>query len=333
LQPDRYLAIWKYIRDNYNGITTFHFEIHAEVLCEESFDVLKSMPEGSIQFEIGIQSINQKTLQSIHRCVDITSLEKNIRRIPKSIHTHVDLIAGLPHEDLASFKQSFDFAFFLNADMVQLGFLKILAGTEMEKIAHADRNYKWSDRPPYEVLASPKVGYNELILLKRIDHVVDVLFNSGLMVHTMQKLSEIVGSPFKLFEDLSLFMSTWFSDNDVFLPRRPSDLYACVSDAIEIYCKDAISGIDPMEWLRYDFLLQGKPGTFPAWFIRRYDKEIHDRALLDNDLLATYETRRAAYANTEFDCFCFIKGSVPEKKLFVYSVSSKKERKAYVINV
>jgi len=330
LKPERYLSIWRYIRDHYNGITTFHFEIHASVLTDEAFEVMETLPPGSIQFEIGIQSSNPDTLRLIHRTTDQEILAQNLRRIPSSIHTHVDLIAGLPGEDFSSFKKSFDFAFSFQVDMVQLGFLKILAGTEMERIAKTG-GYAWSSRPPYEVLSSPDLSFDELIILKEIDHLVDTLFNSGLMVHTVRCLARLCGSAFTLFEYVSKFVRTWFPDSDLFLPRRPADLFSCIASAIETLDMDKNGSEEPVEWLRYDFLLQGKPGSFPAWFLRRYDKAAHDDALVAHNLLEKGQSRRSAYSRSEFDQFAFTPDNPSQPVLFVYPPSGSKEKKAQVL--
>ena len=108
LNPERYIAIWKYIVEHHNKKTMFHFEIEAEFLSEAALNFLQKVPENVMQFEIGVQSCNPKTLETVGRSKEIKKLFENIKRIPKTIHTHLDLIAGLPYEDLNTFKQSFN---------------------------------------------------------------------------------------------------------------------------------------------------------------------------------------------------------------------------------
>ena len=328
LEPARYLTIWKYIRDHHNGKTLFHFEIAAEFLADEAYEILASMPEGSIQFEIGIQSTNAQTLQAVGRPAHTDVLEEKIRRIPASIHTHVDLIAGLPFENLESFERSFNFAFSLNAGMLQLGFLKILSGSAMATIARNTDGYIASSIPPYEVLSSPVLPYQDILVLKDIEHIVDTWYNSGLLRNVLNHLASCRtdGSAFNLFRQIAQFVKSWFKDGDLFLPRRPVDLFACMAAFIG-------EAVDPTSviarsWLKYDYLLQGKPGVFPAWYERRYSKEAHDQVLMDQGFFVAGESRRTLYAQSEFDCFNFFPDGTEEQILFVYAdLSAKKDEK------
>jgi len=182
LNEERYLAIWNYLLENHNGITMFHFEIAAEQFSDRVLDFLQKMPRGIMQFEIGVQSLNPDTLKEIHRHADIEKLSKIISRIPSTIHSHLDLIAGLPHENIKSFASSFDQTIALKPDMLQLGFLKILSGTEMESYAKkcvGEKGYQWMEKPPYEVLQSPDLSYAELLFLKDIEESLDIFYNSG----------------------------------------------------------------------------------------------------------------------------------------------------------
>ncbi len=353
LDPARFLAIWKFIRDNHNGKTLFHFELAAEYLSDEAFVVLETMPEGAIQFEVGIQSINSETLKIVGRPAHPDVLAEKIRRIPKWIHTHVDLIAGLPAEDFDSFGRSFDFAFALDADMLQLGFLKILSGSPMEALARKDSGFIWSASPPYEVYSSPVLDYARILKLKDVEQVTDTWYNSGLMWNTLRCLAGGGGtgitpaqSAFKLFCSLADFNKRYYADGDLYLPRRPSDSFACMAAFLAtekpMTAADAVKAEDErtraLEWLRYDFLLQGKPGAFPAWYERRYSKEAHDRTLGEQGFFSNAATgkesesvsRRTAYARTEYDTFRFEAGEVETACLFVYPDKSGMEKKVRV---
>lgn len=332
LDPERFLAIWAFIRDHHNGKTLFHFEIAAEYLPEGAFALLETMPAGSVQFEIGIQSSNPETLAAVGRVARIGELAEKIRKIPKKIHTHVDLIAGLPEENLTSFESSFDFAFALGADMLQLGFLKILPGTIMEKIALGSDGYRWSASPPYEVLASPSLPYGELVILKEVEALVDGWYNSGLMRNALVSLCGKTESPFAVFRSLVAHALKFYPDGDLFLPRRPADAYACMASFLASRADPL-----PLEWLRYDFLLQGKPGAFPPWFARRYSKEAHDAALETAGILdrpgAFRISRREAYSRTEYERF-FLGDSTRESAfLFIYSAEKGKNGETVCITL
>ena len=317
LDPARFLAIWAYIRDHHNGKTLFHFEIAAEYLPEDAFALLETMPAGAVQFEIGVQSANAETLRLVGRPAHIGELAGKIKRIPRHIHTHVDLIAGLPAEDLSSFAASFDFAFALGADMLQLGFLKVLPGAPMEALARGMDGYRWSATPPYEVLSSPSLGYGDLVALKEVEAVLDAWYNSGLMRNAHGRLCGGEGSPFAVFRSLVAFARGFFPDHDLYLPRKPADAYACMAAFLA-----GRAAAEPLEWLRYDFLLQGKPGTFPAWFVRRYSKVAHDAALESAGILdrpgAHRLSRREGYARTEYERFAFGADGGETAILFMY---------------
>lgn len=314
IDPVRYRAIWKYIAAHYNGVTRFHFEISADLLGEEDFSILERMPDGAIQFEIGIQSANPETLQAVHRKTDLRRLAETVIRLPKTIHSHVDLIAGLPHENLESFARSFDYAFSLGTDVVQLGFLKILAGTDMERMALQDRGFTWSSYPPYEILSSPEMSYDVLSLLKDVEHVVDNLWNSGGFKHSLGFLASLRTSAFAFFRELAHFMRTWFPDGDLFLPRRQWDLYACLAAYI---AQTGENGA--LERLKFDFFMQAKPGRIPEWMIRRTAKEAHDAALeISGFLTQCGGVRRLAYARSEYEEFDFRDGSGITGFLFKY---------------
>lgn len=330
LAPARYIAVWEFIRDHYNGITRFHFELSADLLGDDAFAALETMPEGSVQFEIGIQSTNPETLRLVGRTSDPGRLEANVRRIPASIHRHVDLIAGLPAENLASFARSFDFAFSLDADMLQLGFLKILDGSPMAEIARAQAGpdgYAWSAEPPYEVLRSPAMPYRDVLAVKDVERLVDAWYNSGLLRNFLTRLAETDGSAFALFRELASFARGYFADGDLYLPRRPSDIFACAY-AFLAARRSAPRADGLGEWLRYDFLLQGKPGAFPHWYERRYDRDAHDAALLAQGLLGAGESRRTLYARTEYDRFRLSPEGGEVAVLFEYFGEKKNEKKA-----
>lgn len=330
LDPERYIAIWSYIRDHHNGKTLFHFEIAAEYLSDGAFTVLETMKEGSVQFEIGIQSINPETLKIVGRPAHPDKLAEKIRRIPRIIHTHIDLIAGLPAEDMNSFISSFNYAFALNADMLQLGFLKVLAGTPMEVIAKKNRNYVWSTEPPYEIFSTPVLSYAELLVLKDVEQVVDTWFNSGLMRRTLNQLvsADPTITAFSLFLEISNFIRSYFTDGDLYLPRRPADSFSCMAAFINhIHDEFPENAQKSIEFLKYDFLLQGKPGSFPLWFERRYLKKEHDDALEQKGFFSSVgASRRTVYSRTEYEVFYFDSQDSAEKILFVYQDSEGKKQ-------
>ncbi|MEI3518479.1 MAG: radical SAM protein [Clostridia bacterium] len=105
---ERALKIWRFLRDNDNGITNFHFEIAGDIMDEAQLELLSELRPGQVQLEIGVQSTNVKTLEEINRPMDFEKLSGVVDRIksPGNVHLHLDLIAGLPFEDYESFRAS-----------------------------------------------------------------------------------------------------------------------------------------------------------------------------------------------------------------------------------
>ena len=177
LKPERYVGIWKYIMEHHNGKTMFHFEIEGEFLSEEAMEFLQTVPEGIMQFEIGVQSSNPVVLKACGRSPETKTLRENILRIPKTIHTHLDLIVGLPYEDLESFGRSFDFVMSMEPDALQLGFLKVLYGAPVNSFCGSEPGWKWMKTPPYEILETPYLSYDEILFLKDLETALDAYWN------------------------------------------------------------------------------------------------------------------------------------------------------------
>ena len=125
--------IWRFIQEHDNGITNFHFEIAADILTDEELELLANMRPGLVQLEIGVQTTNRQSLHAIHRKAPFERIADRVQKISAShnIHQHLDLIAGLPYEDFESFRDSFDDVYRLKPQELQLGFLKVLRGSEM----------------------------------------------------------------------------------------------------------------------------------------------------------------------------------------------------------
>ena len=203
---ERTMTIWTYLRDHDIGKTSFHFEIGADLLNEEELALLESLRPGLVQLEIGIQSTNPRTLTAIRRTMDLQKLCVNIERLrsAQNINLHVDLIAGLPYEGLESFEKSFNDVYALHADQLQLGFLKVLGGTEMHKMAE-EYDIRYSGRPPYEVLSTKWLSCKDLDLLRRICDVLEYYYNSGQFTHTLAYLEKCRESAFDFYRKLADF--------------------------------------------------------------------------------------------------------------------------------
>ena len=200
------MEIWKYIREHDNGVTNFHFEISADLLTEEEIELMGAMRPGLIQLEIGVQSTNPDTIREIHRTMQFDKVAEKVKKIQKNhnIHQHLDLIAGLPGEDLASFSASFDDVYRLHPDQLQLGFLKVLKGSFMET-RKKDYRLVCKSSPPYEVLSTKWLSYADILILKGVEEMVEVYYNSGQFTLSIECLEKNVKSPFDLYRNLAEF--------------------------------------------------------------------------------------------------------------------------------
>ncbi len=198
------LEILKYIKEHDNGVTNFHFEMEGDILSEEEIALLTSMRAGQVQLEIGVQTTNERTLREIRRFADTNKLEDNMRKLRTSgnMHLHLDLIAGLPFEDFSSFQASFNRVYAMKPDELQLGFLKVLDGSHMWEM---EEKYKIKrfDTPPYEILSNHWIQYPELLILKAVEEMLEVYYNSRQFEESMTFLEGRFETAFAMYEAMA----------------------------------------------------------------------------------------------------------------------------------
>lgn len=184
----------------------YHFEICANLLNEESFEIFEQMPNGKIQLEIGLQSTNEQTLDTISRHLNATKIIEAAKRVKAlgNIHVHLDLIAGLPFEDITSFARSFDDAYFA-CDMLQLGFLKLLYGTALRRDAEK-YGFVASKKAPYTVLKTNWMSFEDLSLLQEIADILDRYREGGGFESSLEFALKNVSSPFAFYLGLRSFI-------------------------------------------------------------------------------------------------------------------------------
>ncbi|MFW5671149.1 MAG: B12-binding domain-containing radical SAM protein [Acetivibrio ethanolgignens] len=200
------MAIWQFIKEKDKGVTNFHFEISADLLKEEEIAFLNTLRPGLVQLEIGVQSIHGETIQAINRVMDLDKLAFAVQGVKKgkNIHQHLDLIAGLPYEDIKTFQKSFDFVYRLKPEQLQLGFLKVLKGARMEKEAK-EYGLIYQSRPPFEVLQTKWLSYDDVLTLKQIEEMVEIYYNSGQFEASLGFLEHYYPSPYSFFGELGAY--------------------------------------------------------------------------------------------------------------------------------
>ena len=283
---DHAISIWKYILEHDNGVTNFHFEVSADILNEEELELLAKMRPGLAQLEIGVQSTNPETIGAINRTMNVEKLERIVARINvgKNVHQHLDLIAGLPYEDYDTFVKSFNRVYAMEPEQLQLGFLKLLRGSEMWDRA-GEFGICCMDKPPYEVLYTKWLSYEDVLRLKRIEEMVEMYYNSNQFVHTIHFLEKTFIHPFAMYETLAEF----YEKNGYFIhsPARGYRYHVLLHFAVE---HDGEHEAVYKELLTYDMYLRenlkSRPdfatdlGCFKDQSRTFYEKEAQERILL-----------------------------------------------------
>jgi len=203
---DHAMEIWRFVKEHDNGITNFHFEISADLLNEEELALIHDMRPGLIQLEIGVQSTNETTIQEIHRTMKLELLKDIVRKIQggENIHEHLDLIAGLPYEDYATFAKSFDEIYALKPNQLQLGFLKVLKGSYMYEHA-AEYEIVYHEKTPYEVMKTKWLSFDDVLKIKQVEEMLEVYYNSGQFEITMKVMEPLFESAFAMFQEFGAF--------------------------------------------------------------------------------------------------------------------------------
>jgi len=310
LNKKRYLEIWKFLLENYREDIIFHFEINANIFDDEVIEFLKKVPREFFQFEIGIQTINTDTMKSINRINNLEKLFHNVTEINKSIHLHLDLIAGLPYEDYDTFGESFNYVYKTKCEMIQLGFLKILNGTEMEtKVDEYD--YEYLDYPPYEFISNKFLPYSDVCRLKDVEEVLDYYYNSQKFLNSLDfVISSFYKSPFKFFEE----MGEYYKKNG-YLDVAHKEV-AIFNFFVDFYKFKNFSDFDKfLEYLKLDYLMVKKPGYYPEWFNSIKDKDKYKDEIEKMD----FKTSREAHKKTEIEKFYLIFDSKIVDVLFNYT--------------
>lgn len=231
-------------------------------------DFLATVRPGLFQFEIGVQSTNPDTIREIRRTTDTQKLLAICRELdrPKNIHLHLDLIAGLPFEDLASFGRSFDTVMQIRPQQMQLGFLKVLKGSYMEQAAPS-YGLEYSRRPPFQVIRTRWISFDDLLLLRDMENAVEDYYNSSLFPAQIGWMLDQEESAFSFFMDLGQFL---VQRGLRLLPQSPEDRCTNLKD---FYLTRHPDRARPAPLLHdlclFDLCLHGRPRKLPDWVSTR----------------------------------------------------------------
>jgi len=256
--------IWRYLIENDNGTSNFHFEIAGDLLDDDMLSLIAQARKGLFQFEIGVQSTNEKTLNAIGRKTNTAKLFENVAKLKTAgnVHLHLDLIAGLPFEDYSTFVRSFNDVMRCYPDKFQLGFLKLLKGSALR----ADANkygIKFKDSAPYEILENDFISFAELNTLKKVENMLDLFYNSsGFKTYIKYMMRE---NPYDFFHSLALY---WEQKGYHLLAHKKMALYTILYEFSD-------RSLKARELLKFDMLCWENIRSFPYWIEEyyRYDNK------------------------------------------------------------
>ena len=286
---DHACEVWQYILEHDNGITNFHFEISADILTDRELAILEKMRPGLVQLEIGVQSTNPETIREINRAMNVDKLREVVARIHsfKNIHQHLDLIAGLPFEDYITFQKSFNEVYSMKPEQLQLGFLKVLKGSKMWEKAE-EYGIAYTEKPPYEVLFTNWITYDEIRKLKQVEEMVEMYYNSDQFTYTLAMLEQEFETPFQLYEALADYYveKGYALQNPARSYRYQILLDFCIAKAPE---KEEMY----RELLTFDIYLRENMKTRPAFAksqdtLKDISREIYQKEEETRELLPAY---------------------------------------------
>jgi radical SAM superfamily enzyme YgiQ (UPF0313 family) len=182
-------AILRFFRERWQPGLFLHFELIPDRLPDELRAEIAAFPPGALQFEVGVQTLDDATSERISRRQDVGRMADNLQwlRVATGAHVHADLIVGLPGEDEATFARGFDRLWAMGPHEIQVGILKRLRGTP---IVRHDREHgmAYAAEPPYEVLQTRVLPFASMQRLKRFARFWDVVGNSGNWNETLRLL-------------------------------------------------------------------------------------------------------------------------------------------------
>jgi hypothetical protein len=249
--PQRTLAIWRFLDQQRDTGCTFHFEIAPDLFSEAMFLFLEGVTPGLFQFEIGIQSTNPDTLAAVNRKMDVPRALATISRLKGigTIHLHVDLILGLPLETAESFANSVRQCLATEPHQLQMGLLKILPDTA---IAHGARDFGIiaCQEPPYQVMATSWLDHHALSRLYWLGECIEAFYNKGYFQTFFAFCIREEADIFSFFEQLLAHGHA----NGLFALAKTQQL---MSDILFSFVRDHGHALILQELLVFDWLLCG----------------------------------------------------------------------------
>lgn len=318
--PKRALEIMKFLAENDNGKTNFHFEVVASLLDEETIEFLSGVRVGLFQFEIGVQSTNAETVTAIKRNVEFDRIAKTVRDLSlyKNIHLHLDLIAGLPLEGFETFLESFEDVYNLRPEKLQLGFLKLLKGSGL-RLNAKDHGYVFSKQAPYEIFYNKYITFKELIQLKYMEEIVELYYNSNRFINC---LDMIIKKYYNRAVDFYLEFADYWKTNNLFdQPHKLLRLYEILLEFIET--KDDVTLLRAV--MKHDYFTANQKtpsAVFNHSEGKTFQNACYDYLKEHDDKPPKQRLKEVKFVPYEYDIIDYIKSGFEKvshtRKIFMY---------------
>ncbi|WP_026692261.1 B12-binding domain-containing radical SAM protein [Peribacillus kribbensis] len=289
------LEMFQFLIDEHVPGTVFQFEITADIMRPEVIEFLNQhAPKGLFRFEIGVQSTNDHTNELVKRKQNWQKLTRTVTMVKDGgkIDQHLDLIAGLPDEDYATFKKTFNDVFELRPEELQLGFLKMLRGTGL-RIGAEEHGYVYMDTSPYEILGNHVLGFQDIVRIKQVEDVLEKYWNDHRMDHTVEYLvSNVFSSPFDFFQDFGTY---WEDKGWSRIGHQLEDLFNRLYEFLE---QRGTPGLNIIEGLmKIDYFSSHRYKPRKPWWESRLSKE--QRSALYAEISAVPEILGDKFANMQ----------------------------------
>ncbi len=269
-------AVWTYI-NSLDTQTKFHFEVHPSLFKSKDFQILEATPKDRIQFEIGVQSTNPQTITEINRNHHFNDYKDKLQQLLqiKNIHSHLDLIIGLPYENRDSVLDSLNDLLLLEPDVIQLGFLKVLPGTEMYD-KKEEYQLIYDSQAPYQILQTKWLSFDDLSYLLAFEEIFNLIHNTNRLQNTIEYLTSFFQRPVDFFQHLleyrqdklDLSNSNW---TQIFASIR--DFIAQTKESLDLEVLD--------DYLSWDWLLHSRKNNLPSFLDKEANHSFKREVFLD----------------------------------------------------
>ncbi|MEH7113847.1 B12-binding domain-containing radical SAM protein [Neobacillus niacini] len=321
------MEMFRFLIDEHLPGTVFQFEITADIMRPEVIEFLNNeAPKGLFRFEIGVQSTNDYTNELVMRKQNFDKLTRTVTLVKDGgkIDQHLDLIAGLPEENYASFRKTFNDVFELRPEELQLGFLKMLRGTGL-RLRAAEHEYVYMDHSPYEILSNNVLPFDDILRIKQVEDVLEKYWNDHRMNHTIEYLvTRVFPSPFDFFQEFGTF---WDDMGWSRIGHQLEDLFRRLFSFLE---NRAVNDLDIITSLmKYDYLINHKYKPRKPWWEQSTNKQtrvgiykqiIENPLLLGQDFLNLGLDEKDIYKHTmieelNFDLAVYLETGLIDNKL------------------